>query len=368
MPLQFKKAVKYDARGRVALVGPPGSGKSYTALILARQLAGPQGKIAAVDTEHGSLSKYADLFDFDVIELDSFSPENFMAAITAAEQGKYDVFCCDSLSHFWTGKDGALEFVDMASKRHKDQMGGWKDFRPHERAMVDRMVASPCHVIVTMRTRTEYADQVDERTGKKKRVKIGLQPVQREGLEYEFDLVGYMDEDNAFIVDKTRCPFYSAKTITRPADRDFEPFSEWLKGVERDRQAADSSNSAGHVPPTTSSTQQKKPTANKNGAVQSNQVAPDGIDAKPGQAGGTTVKSPTAPPAGLSSAELKTILASLRNEYGHIGQVELYDHILKLHSDGADKPPTLKAARQCVAEMESILERAKQEAAQEVSQ
>jgi hypothetical protein len=60
------------------------------------------------------------------------------------------VFLCDSLSHFWTGKDGAWDFVDMAQKRHKDQMGGWKEFRPHERLMMDGLITSPCHIICTL--------------------------------------------------------------------------------------------------------------------------------------------------------------------------------------------------------------------------
>jgi len=228
----FAKAVKYAAKGRVALVGPAGSGKSYTQLLLARALAGPNGRIAAIDTEHGSLSKYADVFDFDVLELDSFTPESFIDALHAAENAGYDVFCVDSLSHFWTGRDGALEFVDMAAKRHKDNMGGWKEFRPHERLMVDEMVSSPCHVICTMRTKTEYQEQTDA-TGKKKRVKIGLAPVQREGLEYEFDLVGYMDEDNTFLTDKTRCSAYSQKAFTKPGPKEFAPFVDWLKGAAR---------------------------------------------------------------------------------------------------------------------------------------
>jgi hypothetical protein len=236
--IQFKKAVKYDARGRVALVGPAGSGKSYTGLKLARLLAGPNGRIAALDTEHGSLSKYADLFDFDVFELASYSPDRFMAALDAAEADKYDVLLVDSLSHFWVGKDGALEFVDAAARRHKDQMGGWKDFRPHERAMVDRMIASPCHVIVTMRTKTEYVEEINPNNGKKQRKKVGLQPVQREGLEYEFDLVGYMDEDNTFIVDKTRCSAYAAKAITKPSEKDFQTFCDWLKGAKRIQESA----------------------------------------------------------------------------------------------------------------------------------
>ena len=226
----FSRAVKYDAKGKVALIGPAGSGKSYTSLLIARALAGPKGKIAAIDTEHGSLSKYADIFDFDVLELDSFNPQTFTSSLHAAEAAGYDAFVCDSLSHFWMGKDGALEFVDMAQKRHKDQQGGWKDLRPHEREMVDDMIASPCHVICTMRTKTDYQEQTQP-DGRKKRVKIGLAPVQREGLEYYFDLIGYMDEENTFITDKTRCSAYSQKAYSKPGPKEFAPFVDWLKGA-----------------------------------------------------------------------------------------------------------------------------------------
>jgi hypothetical protein len=156
------------------LIGPAGGGKSFTALVLARALAGPHGKIAAIDTEHGSLSKYADLFDFDVLELDSFSPQSFIDGLHAAEQNGYNVFLCDSLSHFWTGKDGAWDFVDMAQKRHKDQMGGWKEFRPHERLMMDELITSPCHIICTMRTKTDYQEQTRrERPQKARQDRIG---------------------------------------------------------------------------------------------------------------------------------------------------------------------------------------------------
>lgn len=238
MALQFKKAVKHDARGRVAFVGPAGSGKSYTMLTLARLLAGPDGKIAAVDTEHGSLSKYADLFEFDVIEPDSYSPETFFAALDAAESNGYAVFCCDSLSHFWMGKDGALEYVDTRAKRgggKDDSFAGWKAFRPHERSMVDRIISSPCHVIVTMRTKNEYVTEEYTSNGQKKtkRTKIGLAPVQREGIEYEFDLCMTFDDNNEAMTDKTRCPAYAGKIIEKPSAKAFEPFRDWLKGALR---------------------------------------------------------------------------------------------------------------------------------------
>lgn len=234
----FQKAIKYDAKGRVALTGPAGSGKSYTMLTLARVLAGPNGKIAAIDTEHGSLSKYADLFGFDVLEMDHCSVPDWLRALSAAEKEGYAVFCTDSLSHFWMGKGGALEFVDERAKvsgRH-DSFAAWKEFRPHEREMVDRMIASPCHIICTMRTQTEYVEDVNEK-GKKVRRKVGLKPVQRDGLEYEFDLVGAMDEDNVLIIDKSRVILpdgrapYTGKAFKKPNAETFEPFAEWLHGA-----------------------------------------------------------------------------------------------------------------------------------------
>jgi ABC-type lipoprotein export system ATPase subunit len=64
----FRKAVKYDAKLRFAVCGPSGSGKTHTLLQVATELGGP---VALIDTEHGSASKYADLFEFDVLELES---------------------------------------------------------------------------------------------------------------------------------------------------------------------------------------------------------------------------------------------------------------------------------------------------------
>src|SRR5436190_22938004 len=97
----FRKAVKHGAKLRLAVCGPSGSGKTYSLLRLATELGGP---IAVVDTEHGSASKYADLFDFDVLELGSYDPRRLIEMIDAAAQHEYQVLCIDSLSHFWVGK------------------------------------------------------------------------------------------------------------------------------------------------------------------------------------------------------------------------------------------------------------------------
>lgn len=80
--MQFSKAVRKRAKLRLALTGPSGSGKTYGALMLAKGIG---GKIAVIDSEHGSASLYAHLADFDTLELaPPYSPERYIEAIKAA--------------------------------------------------------------------------------------------------------------------------------------------------------------------------------------------------------------------------------------------------------------------------------------------
>ena len=74
----FQKAVKRDAKLRFAVCGPSGSGKTYTLFKLATELGGP---VALIDTERGSASKYADMFEFDVLELESYDPQRLIEII-----------------------------------------------------------------------------------------------------------------------------------------------------------------------------------------------------------------------------------------------------------------------------------------------
>ena len=90
MALTFKKATKTEAKLRLALIGTSGSGKTFTALTFATALA-PTGKIAVIDTERGSASKYADKFSFDALDLDTFAPAKYVEAIAAAQAAGYEV-------------------------------------------------------------------------------------------------------------------------------------------------------------------------------------------------------------------------------------------------------------------------------------
>lgn len=198
---QPRRAVRQNLKARIGLLGPAGSGKTYTALAVATGLG---ERVCIIDTERGSSERYADLFTFDVVELPHFSPEMYAMAIEQlASSGNYDVLVVDSLSHAWAGPGGALEMVDEAAKKAKgNSYVAWRDVTPMHNRMVDAMLQAQCHVIVTMRTKTAY-ELVDVR-GKKVPQKIGLAPIQRDGLEFEFDLVLDLDIDHNATVSKCR--------------------------------------------------------------------------------------------------------------------------------------------------------------------
>lgn len=226
--MTFQKAVKRKAKLRIGLVGPSGSGKTFTALRIARGLG---GRVAVIDTEHGSASLYADLFDFDVMELASFAPDTYVAAIQAAADAGYDVVVVDSLSHAWMGKDGALEQVDKHAARERgNSFGAWRHVTPMHNRLVETIVGAPIHVIATMRSKTEYVIEEDSR-GKKVPRKIGMAPVQRDGMEYEFTVVGDMDYDHRLMITKSRCSALADAVIEKPGEDVAATLTGWLENA-----------------------------------------------------------------------------------------------------------------------------------------
>lgn len=226
----FKKATKKDSKARVALCGPSGSGKTFTGLTIAKYLSGG-GQVAVIDTEHGSASKYADLFEFDCHEPSKYDPRELIDHIKQAAESSYKVIFIDSLSHYWMGKGGELEIVDSISKRSQNgnSFNAWRDVTPIHNQLVDTIISSPIHIIASMRTKTEWVIEKNEK-GKSAPRKIGMAPVMRDGIEYEFDICGDLDQENTLTVTKSRCPELSGQVIHRPGKDMAETLIRWLKG------------------------------------------------------------------------------------------------------------------------------------------
>lgn len=228
---RFKPATRKKTKLRLALDGPAGSGKTYTLLRFAFALG---QRVAVIDSEHGSASLYQGIspdgvpWNFDVLELDSFSPSDYTAAIEEAARCGYDVIVVDSLSHAWTGKDGALELV---SKKGGNSFTAWKDVTPMHTRMIETILAVPLHVLVSMRSKVEYVLEKDEK-GREVPRKVGMAPIQRAGMEYEFSLYGSMDWSHVMTVTKTRCEAVDGAIVVKPGPAFIEPVIRWLETGE----------------------------------------------------------------------------------------------------------------------------------------
>jgi rubrerythrin len=227
----FTKATRHGLKIRFALCGPTGSGKTFTALGIAATIAASEGgRVAVIDTERSSADRYADKFDFDSLCLESFAPENYIKAIEAAQEAKYPVLVIDSLSHAWDGQDGLLEKVDMiAQRKGGNSFNAWGSATPIQRRMVDTILAFPGHVIVTMRSKMEYVQEKAD-NGKTTIKKVGLAPVQRQGIEYEFDLVGEIDTEHVLIMTKSRAADLADKMFPKPGRKFAEEVLAWANG------------------------------------------------------------------------------------------------------------------------------------------
>lgn len=228
--MAFKKAVRSQRKLRLAIAGPTGSGKTYTALAVAKGLG---GSVALIDTERHSASLYADEFEFDSSDLAGGNPEAYTRQIEEAAKAGYDVLIIDSFSHAWAGEDGILAQKDKAAKRQRggNDFTAWRDVTPMHDRLVSAVLDYPGHVIVTMRAKMAYA-MVEEK-GKTKVEKLGLAPVQRDGVEYEFDVVVDMDQAHTGVVSKTRARFLDNAVIEKPGAKLGRDLVAWLgAGVE----------------------------------------------------------------------------------------------------------------------------------------
>ncbi|MFN4838767.1 MAG: ATP-binding protein, partial [Phycisphaerales bacterium] len=229
MTYVFKPAQKSQRLLRMVLSGATNSGKTYSALRIATGISEAIGKpIAFIDTENYSSSLYADRFKFDQVNLTSFSPSEYCKAIEAAEAAGYGVIIIDSATHAWSGKDGALDRVDRARTKSGDPKGftAWREVTPLHNQFVETMLRCKCHLLVTLREKMEHVQEVVD--GKTTVRRLGMAPIQRDGMEYEFD-IGVKMDGAIMTVTKTRWSDLHNEMMEKPDEAFGRRLIGWLR-------------------------------------------------------------------------------------------------------------------------------------------
>jgi hypothetical protein len=226
MSLQAKKAVRKQLKIKIALIGPSGAGKTYSALKLAK---GFGGKTLLGNTEGDRGYIYADEFDYDIVDLQlPFTPELFIELIDYAEQNSYNTLIIDSGTHEWSGRGGLL---DIHSKMPGNSYTTWSKISPRHNKFVDRQLYSKCHIINCLRGKDQYVLEENEK-GKQAPKKIGLGADQRANYEYEMMAALMIDQQtHAFMAVKDNTHLFENRFDVL-TEKDGEALIKWAESGE----------------------------------------------------------------------------------------------------------------------------------------
>lgn len=206
--MEIRKAERRKAKLRLGIAAPSGAGKTYSALQLA---FGIGGKVGLIDTEHGSGDLYAHLGEYDIIGIEApYTVAKYTQALKAFEEAGYNVIIIDSLSHAWAGDGGLLDKQGKMADRGTNSFAAWRTITPEHNALVDSMLRSPAHIIATMRAKQEYVLELNDK-GKQTPKKVGMAPVQREGMEYEFTVMLDVDMHHIASASKDRTSLFDGQ-------------------------------------------------------------------------------------------------------------------------------------------------------------
>jgi hypothetical protein len=218
----FQRAQKKRVKLRMSFAGVSGSGKTFSALTIAKGLG---GKIALIDTEAGRGDLYADKFEYDTCQINApFTPKKYIECIKQAEKSGYDILIIDSLSHAWVGEGGVLSIVEQNGGTFQ---GGWRKATPEHNALVEAIIQSKIHIIVTMRSKAEYVVELNEK-GKQAPRKVGMAAVQRDGLDYEMICAVDMNLDHLAHFTKDNTELFDQQFL-KPTVQMGEQIKNWLE-------------------------------------------------------------------------------------------------------------------------------------------
>jgi hypothetical protein len=210
----------------IALWGFSDSGKTYSALRLARGLVGPKGKIVVIDTENKRAKFYASMFGgWHHIDMQPpFTPQRYTGAFDAAIQAGADVIVVDSMSHVWEGEGGVLEQADASNAKG---LLKWKVPKMAYARMVNRLLRAPVPVIFCLREKDKMVQKGD------KVEHVGQEPICGKRFIFEMTVACHMESGKRTPINPVKAPD-PVKDVIQPGEYITEAagaaITAWLAG------------------------------------------------------------------------------------------------------------------------------------------
>jgi AAA domain len=242
-----KRAKRQQLIAAVEIAGPSGAGKTLGGLLIAYGMMKEKypdmddydlwGKIGLVDTEHERSLVYEGMthqgvkigeFWHQPLEND-YSVSKYQSCVRALKKAGVEVVIIDSISHAWEGSNGLLDLQQSKG----GSFGAWRDVNPIYNDFIKLVTGEEykIHTISTVRQKQDY--QIDRtETGKLEIKKLGLKHVQRDSLEYEFQVVFNVDMEHLATVTKDNSGLFEGKQAALSPEHG-KKLIQWLdKGID----------------------------------------------------------------------------------------------------------------------------------------
>lgn len=190
----------------LALAGTTGSGKTESALRLARGIVGPTGKFCVIDTENRRALNKKGRYQFDHLDLKPpYSPDNFKGAIESAINAGYEAIIVDSMSHEWAGEGGCADMQEEIlerlckgdmSKAERLTALAWKEPKQKHKKLIYKILQSGVPIIFCLRAEPKIKFTKDPTNGKTQVVDAGWQPICEKMFGYEMLIYALLMPEN----------------------------------------------------------------------------------------------------------------------------------------------------------------------------
>ena len=240
----LRRSKRAAVKLKLGISGASGSGKTMSSLLLAYGLIKAQHptlpddqiweKICVIDTENKSADLYSGhtvgrftIGEFMKIDLSApFTPEKYEDAIDCCQENGIEFCIIDSLTHAWAGEGGLLDKQARIAATGKNSYTAWRDVTPQHNRLVDKLLQCDMHIIAALRTKTDYVLEEDGK-GKKVPKKVGLAPIFRDGIEYEFTVMMDVAGDHYVTASKDRTGLFDGQSFIITPDTG-RIINEWL--------------------------------------------------------------------------------------------------------------------------------------------
>ncbi|GAB3164182.1 AAA family ATPase [Telluribacter humicola] len=202
--MQLQPAQRKNVKIKLGIQGPSGSGKTMSALLLAVGLTQDWTQVAVIDTENHSAELYAHLGTYFVLPLTPpYTPERYIEAIQVCVRGGIKCIVLDGISSEWE------TILDAHSQLTGNSYTNWSKFTPRHQHFLNALLQTDVHIICTLRSKQDYI--LVEKNGKQVPEKVGMKPIQRDGIDYELTLVFELTMKNHAVATKDRTGLFTGQ-------------------------------------------------------------------------------------------------------------------------------------------------------------